>query len=63
MTKFVAAGGIYAIGFPLAIRYLEAPSEYYLLYFSTLVILFCLAAGLDAVYDSLREKLDQQDQL
>lgn len=60
MTKFVAAGVLYAVAFPLGIKYFSAPAHYYLLYVSTLVVLFCLAAGLDAAYDSLREKLDSQ---
>lgn len=61
MTKFVWAGGIYAIAFPFGIEYLSAPKEYFLVYFSTLVVLFCLAAGLDATYDSLKEKLNSED--
>ena len=58
MTKFVVAGSIYAVGFPAAIKYFAAPKEYYFMYFSTLVVLYCLAAGLDAVYDSLKERSD-----
>ena len=58
MTKFVVAGGIYAVAFPVAIKYFSAPKEYYFMYFSTLIVLYCLAAGLDAVYDSLKKQTD-----
>ena len=58
MTRYVWVSGIYTFAFPFCIQYFSAPKEYYFVYASTLVILFCLADGLDAVYDSLKERLD-----
>lgn len=63
MNRFVAASTFYVIGFPLGINYFSAPDDYYLVYFSTLIVLFCLASGLDAVYDSLIDKLDSQHRI
>ena len=60
MNHFVAASTFYVVGFPIGINYFSAPDDYYLVYFSTLVVLFCLASGLDAVYDSLRDKLESK---
>lgn len=63
MNHFVAAVTLYAAGFPIGVNYFSAPDDYYLVYFSTLILLFCLASGLDAVYDTLRDKLDSQHQI
>jgi hypothetical protein len=59
MTRFVWAGNIYLVVCPIALWYFAVGSLGWVVYASTGLIHFCLAVGLDAVYDSLREKVQE----
>ena len=53
MTRFVWAGNIYGIAAPIGLWWYEAPGTSWFVFASTVTILYCLATGCDAVYDSL----------
>ncbi len=57
MTKFVWVGGMYGVCGAAAILYYELPNTAWLVLASTVCINYLLAAGFDAVYDSLNETL------
>ena len=59
MTKLVWVGNVYLVGAPVALWYFSLPTVAWFVYVSTLLLLYCLAVGLDAVYDSLRERMDE----
>lgn len=56
MRKFIFASVAYVVLFPAGMAYFSAPRPYWLIYLSTLILLYSLAAGFDAVYDSLGEQ-------
>ena len=60
ITKLVWASNIYLIVCPLALLYLDSSQVGWLVYFSTATINYCLAAGLDAAFDSLIERVNIQ---
>jgi len=57
MASFVRAAKIYGAVSPLFLWWKDVSAIGWLIYVSTLVFLFCLAVGFDAVYDSLVERL------
>jgi len=56
MTKFIWTMNIYVVVCPIALWKTEASAISWLVYISTLTILYCIAVGCDAVYDSLSEQ-------
>lgn len=56
MTKFVWTMNIYGVVCPIALWKTEASAISWLVYISTLTIMYGIAVGCDAVYDSLSEK-------
>lgn len=60
ITKLVWASNIYLIGCPIALFYFGSTPVGWLIYFSTATINYCLAAGCDAVFDSLSERVNIQ---
>jgi hypothetical protein len=62
MTNFIWGALSYAFVVPFVIWWKEPSSLVsWIVYASTLAILFCLAIGFDAVYDSLSEKLPSDE--
>lgn len=59
MTRFVWAIRIYAVsgGLGIAINTGWLTSIHVFVWWSTVTLLYCLAVGFDAVYDSLAEQL------
>src|SRR5437762_6356935 len=60
VTKLVWGSNAYLIVVPIALLYFGSPLLGWPIYFSTATINFCLAAGLDAVFDSLSERMNIQ---
>lgn len=60
ITKLVWASNLYLVVCPIALLYFGSSHIGWLLYFSTATITYCLAAGLDAVFDSLSERVNVQ---
>lgn len=60
MTKFVWISNIYGAICFCTLTYLKAPLTDWLVYLSAAVILYALAAGLDAVFDTLSERINVQ---
>lgn len=60
ITKLVWAGNIYSVVCPIALLYFGSSLIGWLVYFSTATINYCLAAGLDAVFDSVSERVNIQ---
>ena len=56
MTKFVWTMNIYAVVCPIALWQTGASAISWLVYISTLTIMYGIAVGCDAVYDSLSEQ-------
>jgi hypothetical protein len=60
ISKLVWASNIYLVACPIALVHYDSTSIGWLVYFSTATVNFCLAAGCDAVFDSLTERLNIQ---
>jgi hypothetical protein len=61
MSRFIWLGNAYIIAGCLALYFLNVGHIAWLILGSTLFLHFSLAIGLDAVYDSLRERLTAAD--
>jgi hypothetical protein len=56
MKKFIWAMNLYGVGCPIALWTAGTSGISWLIYVSTLALMYCLAVGCDAVYDSLAEQ-------
>jgi len=57
MNQFVWTGRIYSIGCGIGLWWNGALGSSWLIFASTLTLIYCLAVGCDAVYASLSERL------
>lgn len=60
MTKLVVTSNVYLVACPIAFFFTEASPTAWLIWISTAAVLFGLAAALDAVFDSLSERINIQ---
>lgn len=56
MSRFVQVASVYVIAGPVTLAYLNPGVLAWVVFVSTVVLLYCLAIGFDAVYDSLKEE-------
>ncbi len=60
VTKLVWAGNIYSVVCPIALLYFGSTVVGWIVYASTMILHYSLAAGLDALFDSLSERVNIQ---
>lgn len=60
ITKLVYAANAYLVLCPIALLYFDVSAIGWIVYFSTGTINYCIAAGCDAVFDSLSERTNIQ---
>jgi hypothetical protein len=56
MSRFIQVWGVYSVAGAGTLAYLNPGVLAWVVFVSTIVLLCCLAIGLDAVYDSLKEE-------
>lgn len=60
VSKLVWVGNIYGIGMFIYFYFKQASFEAWVIYISTLAILYGIAAAADAVFDSINERINVQ---